>query len=79
MLLKILGFIFFIIKGMFLLIMRMFVNMVMIFFEDNEDDCEYDDFCVDNEDVLGGVVCEEHLNKSSIAGLRPFQNCRQVL
>ena len=49
------------------------------FFEDNEDDCEYDDFCVDNEDVLGGVVCEEHLNKSSIAGLRPFQNCRQVL
>ena len=72
MLLKILGFIFFIIKGMFLLIMRMFVNMVMIFFE-------YDDFCVDNEDVLGGVVCEEHLNKSSIAGLRPFQNCRQVL
>ena len=55
------------------------MNMVMIFFEDNEDDCEYDDFCVDNEDVLGGVVCEEHLNKSSIAGLRPFQNCRQVL
>ena len=51
---------------MFLFVMRVFVNMMMIFFEDNED-------------VWGCVVCEGHLNKSSIAGLRPFQNCRQVL
>ena len=58
-----------------------------IFFLDNGDVsvgyegvCEYDDdYLLKKRGRTFCVVCEEHLNKSSIAGLRPFQNCRQVL
>ena len=62
---------------MFLLVMKMFVNMKMIFVVDNEDVYENDEFVKIIR--IFWVVCEEDLNKSSIAGLRPFQNCRQVL